>query len=147
VAPSRPRTAFAFALSIALGFLAGLAGGVACMVLEVGGAGPESGLWVLILPVAGLAEGLFAAAFAHLTIRLRPTPLRIGAVAAATVAASYGLNRLVFAGFELHVVDFVLAGFLGLVVAALWPRWTRATAPRRARAAGDLTPVSETTSP
>jgi hypothetical protein len=122
-------------LAVALGLVAGVAFGVACYALGVGGSGPESGMWLILMPTVGIGEGFLAGVGAWVCARMRPTPLRLAASTAATVAACFVAGKALLEGFSLLGVESVLAAALGLATAAAWPRWVE---PPRRRVSGTI---------
>lgn len=122
-------------LSVGLGCVLGLLVGVVCMALGVGGRGPESGLWVILMPMAGAAEGLLSGGVSLATVRMTPLLLRVGLSALAVAVLTFGLGQLLLDGFQLLGLETGLAFVLGAATAWRWPRWTapRAAGPRGSR--------------
>jgi hypothetical protein len=117
------RTGLGVALSAVFGAGAGLLTGAICMLLGVGGPGPEELLWVMVMPVVGLLVGLVGGMASVAASRWAPRALRVVSATLVTVGVSYAAGQAL-GGFDLHWVGTVFAAVWGLTCALLWPRWT-----------------------
>lgn len=102
--------------NLALGTLAGLVGGALCWALGVGGRGPESGMWLLLMPPLGLVQALAAALLVRIVPASLRGALRLSLIAGGVAALSWALACLLRGSVAPPGVETLQGAVVGVLV-------------------------------